>query len=187
MLRNENSAYYGIYHHIENKTLTHSKMDNDYYTHFTSPIRRAIDFFIHLLIINKETILEKENLNKYLEKINKFTKNCRKFDRQTKRLELIFSIKEQEKNIKTYGYITEITKTKITVYIPEYNLEEKIIIIPKKLESITNVTFNATEITYTIDDITTTRKLYEKLDLKLYVFTTFENIFDKLKIEIVKT
>ena len=188
-LRNENSASYEIYNieNIDNKPLTHSKMEHDYYTHFTSPIRRAVDFFIHLLIINKETILEKENLKKHLEKINKFTKNCRKFDRQTKRLEFLFSIKEQEKNIETYGYITEIAKNKITVYIPEYNLEEKIIIIPRKLESIANVIFNANEIIYTIDDITIIRKLYEKLNLKLYVFTTFENIFEKLKIEIVKT
>ena len=212
-LKNENSASYGvfrmlhqpvaspvdphsgqallgpaeIYEDIKNIQLTHSKMDNDYYTHFTSPIRRAVDFFIHLLIINKENILEKENLKNYLEKINKFTKNCRKFDRQTKRLDFIFSIKEQEKNIQTYGYITEIAKNKITVYIPEYNLEEKIIIIPRKLESIANVIFSTNEIIYTIDDITITRKLYERLNLKLYVFTTFENIFDKLKIEIVKT
>jgi exoribonuclease R len=216
-LRNENSASYKVFRNLhqptesptdsarnlelakdlhpeqallevaENKPLTHSKMEYDYYTHFTSPIRRAVDFFIHLLIINKENILEKENLKNYLEKINKFTKNCRKFDRQTKRLDFIFSIKEQEKNIETYGYITEIAKNKVTVYIPEYNLEEKIIIIPRKLESIANIIFNPNEIIYTIDDITITRKLYEKLNLKLYVFTTFENIFDKLKIEIVKT
>jgi exoribonuclease R len=220
ILKNENSASYELYDN-QNKILTHSKMENDYYTHYTSPIRRSIDFFIHFLIINKKDIFEKNDLNHYLEKINLFTKNCRKFDRQSKRLDFIFSIKEQEKNIETYGYIIEITKNKITVYIPEYNLEEKIIIIPKKLESISNIIIsyknisdnqiivnkiNKTnelqlldllykknlqnyieEITYTIDNISITRKLYEKLNLKLYVFTTFENIFDKLKIEIVKT
>ena len=30
---------------------THSKLGDEFYTHFTSPIRRGVDFAIHLLII----------------------------------------------------------------------------------------------------------------------------------------
>ena len=50
----------------------------------------------------------------------------------------------------------------LTLYIPEYNLEEKVVIISDKQYN-----------------------LYEKVNIKLWVFTSFENFFDKLKVEII--
>jgi hypothetical protein len=80
--------------------------------------------------------------------------------------------KNKDSNIETYAYIIKTNHNTITVYIPEYNLEEKIITINKKFEK--------------IDDINKLEyKLYEKINIKLWIFTTFENIFDKLKIEII--
>ena len=190
-LKSENSALYEIYD--INKNQIHSKLGNDYYTHFTSPIRRAVDLFIHGLIIEDKNLIEDENeLQKYIEHINIFTKNSRKFDRNVKRLEFLYNSKKLEEHIITYGYIIDISMYRIRVYIPEYKLEEKIIIIPYKFKDIVKIN-NLLEsennslsmIDYTIDNINYVYKLYQRLELKLWIFITSENIFDKLKLEII--
>jgi exoribonuclease R len=187
-LKQECSAMYVIYNKNDLNQY-HSKLDNQYYTHFTSPIRRSVDFYIHMLLLNKI----KNNfidIDKVIDKINIFTKKCRKFDRVIRRLNFLFDIKESNNNIETYGYIINITKNKITLFIPEYNLEEKVIIIPYKFESTYNIDTmidnnNITKIFYINEKINKVYTLYEKVNIKLWVFTTFENIFDKLKIEIL--
>ena len=187
--RNQNSALYEIYDKELNQK--HHQIGNTYYTHMTSPIRRSVDFFIHLLIIENKNIMEKEELNKYIEKINIFTKNSRKFGRNTKRLEFLYNVKKLDENIETYCYIISISSSKITVFIPEYNLEEKIIIIPYKFNNISTVNLNKDEhdiihsIDYNIDNIYKYYSLYQRINIKLWIFTSFENIFDKLKIEIL--
>jgi exoribonuclease R len=219
--RNENSAKYEIYNSNSDSKQTHSKLKDEYYTHFTSPIRRAVDFYIHLLLLdrldtldtldthNKKKRIEIDTLQKYIDKINIFTKNSRRFSRNVNRLEFLFTIKELEKNIETYAYIINIYDNKITIYIPEYHLEEKIILIPKKLEKITNITYSYEDsdkkkiikIDYLIDnsidklrddsfdnsrnDKKHIYSLYQRINIKLYVFTSFDNLFDKLKIEIL--
>jgi exoribonuclease R len=195
--KNENSAFYELY----NKDLIqyHSKLGNEYYTHFTSPIRRAVDFYIHYLIINnlnnsKRLEISKENINKIIDNINIFTKNSRKFDRNIKRLDFIFNIKNLDESIETYAYIIKISDYKLTIYIPEYNLEEKIIIIPRKLENIANINKEfkngdisiIDKINFRIDEISKSYYLYQKIDIKLWIFTSFENFFDKIKIEVLE-
>ena len=204
--KNENSANYELYN--EDLIQFHSKLGNEYYTHFTSPIRRSVDFYIHYLILNnlnnndndnnnnnnKELLINKEDLKKIINNINIFTKNSRKFDRNIKRLDFIFNIKNLEENIETYAYIIAISNYRLTIYIPEYNLEEKIIIIPKKLENIANIHKEfidlnnsiINKITFTIDEMNKSYYLYQKIDIKLWVFTSFENFFDKMKIEILE-
>jgi len=190
-LKKEHSALYEIYD--INKTQTHSKLDNDYYTHFTSPIRRAVDLFIHGLIIEDKNLIEDEcELQKYIEHINVFTKNSRKFDRNVKRLEFLYNSKKLEKHIITYGYIVDINMYRIRVYIPEYKLEEKIIIIPHNFKNIVKINNLLTlennslnMVDYTLDEKNYVYTLYQRLELKLWIFITSENIFDKLKLEII--
>jgi exoribonuclease R len=184
-LKKEHSALYEIYD--MNKIQVHTKLGNDYYTHFTSPIRRGVDLFIHGLIIEDKNLIEDNNiLEEYVNNINIFTKNSRKLDRNVKRLEFLYNSKKLEENIITYGYIVDINTYRIRIYIPQYKLEEKIIIIPYKFKDIVKIN-NISEniIDYTLDDKNYVYKLYQRLELKLWIFTSFENIFDKLKIEII--
>lgn len=161
----EKSAKYDLYN-IDNKDFSHShshyRLNLQIYTHFTSPIRRAVDFYIHTLLLGIESSLSKENIQEYIENINKFTKSNRKFQRKVERICFLANIKNADKHIETSAYIVEIENDKyIRVYIPEYKLEEKIY---------------CNNITY---------KLYDKINIRLYVFLLNDNIFDKLKIEIV--
>jgi exoribonuclease R len=192
-IKKENSAIYEIYNNIkENDIQIHYKLGNEYYTHFTSPIRRAVDLFIHGLIMKEEELFSENKLNNYLEKINIFTKQNRKFNRQIKRLEFLFKNKNNKELI-TYGYIIKISKNKLSIYLPEYNFEEKIIIIPYVFEKILhdNIIYqydndnNITFINYSIEDKEYSYKLYDKLNIKLWIFLTSDNIHDKLKLEII--
>lgn len=190
-LKMESSAKYEIYNK-EKEDQKHSKLGNDFYTHFTSPIRRAVDLFIHALIINEKDIIENDLLEKIIDKINIFTKNCKKFERMMKRIHFIYSLKDNPENIVTHGYIIKIKETKLIIYISEYNLEEKIVIAPRKFEKIMNLEMKKneediiTKIEYNdINNIHKKYTLYEKVEIKLWVFTSFENIFDKLKVELI--
>ena len=185
-----NNAKYIIYDKDENNQ-THAKLGDSYYTHFTSPIRRAIDFYTHILLINNKINISKDELIKKLILINKFTKNCRKFDNKIKRLKFLYEIKDLEKNIETFGYIINITSNKLTLNIPEYNLEEKIIIIPYKFKNIIDYNIlkddynNILSISYEKDGKIIFYELNQKINIRLWVFILFENFFDKLKIEII--
>ncbi len=186
-LRRENSALYEIYDaNITEELQTHSKLENKYYTHFTSPIRRAVDTFIHSLLITGKDQFEREELEKNIEYINKFTKNCRKFDRNIKRLDFLYGLKGLKANIITFGHVIEINESRLKVYLPEYKMEEKIIIIPYKFKNIAIVDeINENFIKYTLDNRDFQYTLYQRLELKLWILTSVDNIFEKLKIEIL--
>lgn len=200
-MRNENSATYVLYEQPEQnpdqqnqqnqqiqqnqQNQKHSKLGDSYYTHFTSPIRRAVDLYIHNLILNKKDTIIKNITKEQIDKINSFTKRTRKFGNKIKRLNFLYEIKEMEKNIETFGYIIKINKNKICLYIPEYNLEEKVVLIPAKFKDIIDVEYTPDKISYIKDEKLVTYELYQKINIKLWVFTSFENFFDKLKIEII--
>jgi exoribonuclease R len=187
--KKENSANYCLYDESNTNANTHSKMNNEYYTHFTSPIRRSIDFYIHTLLLNKNKI-EKDELIEIINKINIFTKNCNKFKRITQKINFLYENKN--KTLVTYGYIINISRNKLTIYIPEYNIEEKIIIIPYEFEKIFTVSFeyiNETIIHKIIfvndENSEKTFVLYQKINIELWFFVSETNIFDKLKIKIL--
>jgi hypothetical protein len=132
-----------------------------------------------------------------IDNINIFTKNQRKFQRQLRRLLFLAEIKNKyesknESNLITEAYIIEIKERFLVIYIPEYKLEEKICIIQKKFEKIvkSNIVLNDNNEIEKINIIDETYEynyeLYQKIIIKMYIFLSFDSIFDKVKIEIVK-
>jgi exosome complex exonuclease DIS3/RRP44 len=119
------SAEYVYYN--EDEDMGHHLLQLDYYTHFTSPIRRGIDFYIHLLM--KECIDSEYEID--IDKINSFIKRTRKLQRDMKRMEYIFN-DDIENGESVLGILYEITDRYVTMYIPKYDLEEKIWIKNRK-------------------------------------------------------
>ena len=182
--KQENSAQYEIYNINNDLIQTHSKMENSYYTHFTSPIRRSIDFFNQILLIDKKDIYTMEELQEKVNHINNFEKNVKKFYRKKNRLDFIFNNKNTVE-ILTYGYITEINENRIRVYIPEYNLDENIRLFDKKISKIIHIELNTSEIIhYIYENKNYTYKLYDKIELKLFILAYEDNIFEKIKFQI---
>lgn len=191
-IKNEEGAKYEVYNESKNNIPNHYRLNLDYYTHYTSPIRRAVDFYIHTFFMGKNNIFDIIKLNNIVENINIFTKNQRKFQRQLRRLNFLVEYKNESSNLLMEAYIIEIKERFIVIYIPKYNLEEKICIIQKKFEKIikSNIILNDNNIIEKIhisDEIAEySYKLYEKIMVKMHVFLSFDSIFDKVKFEIVK-
>jgi ribonuclease R len=200
-IKNETSAKYEIYDPQKNNSSNylpnHYRLNLDFYTHYTSPIRRSVDFYIHALFLGKNNIFSTTVLNNMIVNINTFTKNQRKFQRQLRRLSFLVEIKNKyesknDNNLITEAYIIEIKDRFLVIYIPEYKLEEKICIIQKKFEKIikSNIVLNDNneieKINIIDETLEYTYELYQKIMIKMYVFLSFDSIFDKVKIEIVK-
>jgi exoribonuclease R len=191
-IKNEEGAKYEVYNESKNNIPNHYRLNLDYYTHYTSPIRRAVDFYVHTFFMGKNNIFDITKLNNIVENINIFTKNQRKFQRQLRRLNFLVEYKNESSNLLMEAYIIEIKERFIVIYIPKYNLEEKICIIQKKFEKIikSNIILNDNNIIKKIhisDEIAEySYKLYEKIMVKMHVFLSFDSIFDKVKFEIVK-
>ena len=185
--KQENSAQYEIYNNTNNDnnlTQIHSKMENSYYTHFTSPIRRSIDYFNQILLINKKDIYTMEELQNKVNHINNFEKNVKKFYRKKNRLDFIFNNKNTEE-ILTYGYITELNESRIRVYISEYNLDENIRLYDNKISKIIQKELNTSEtIKYIYENKTYLYNLYDKINIKLFILAYEDNIFEKIKFQI---
>ena len=156
----------------------HEYLNLEFYTHGTSPIRRYVDIINQINIINlieKKPIMYISNLDL----INKFQKNLRKFYNYYKKLKIIFDMKET-KNYECF--IINIENKKISVFIPDLDLEHTFIIISKKLWENNNIieTHNSIE----IND--TKFNQFDKIDIKLTPLQYEEKFNKKLNIEIIK-
>ena len=179
----EQSASYEIYD--ASKEQGHSKMDNCLYTHFTSPMRRSVDFFNQALFINHKNLYNITELQKHIEFINQYEKRLKKFYRKQKRLEFIYSNQEINQIIQTFGYISKIGDNFIRIYIPQFQLDEKICLFHHKLKKIISIERNETSIIYTYEKKQYYYELYQKINIKIFILSQEENLMEKIKIMIV--
>ena len=188
-IKNKNKAIYKLYDHND-KDITHSEMNFELYTHFTSPLRRAVDFLLNVYflksknIYNNDIILDKINyINDYEKRIKKFYKMKNRFD---------FLYENQKEEIITTGFIVKIKEHKLKIYLPDYNLEEECVIFNKKTHKISDVIYERKDdtinkIIYNLDDNNFEYNLYQKINCKLFIFLKEDNFYDKIKISILET
>ena len=179
----EQSASYEIYD--VSKEQGHSKMDNCLYTHFTSPMRRCVDFFNQALFINHKNIYHPTELQKHIDFINQYEKRLKKFYRKQRRLEFIYSNQERNQTQQTTGYISKIGDNYIRVYIPQFQLDEKVLLFHHKVKKIISIEKNETSITYTYEQKEYYYELYQKINIELFILSQEENLMEKIKIMIV--
>jgi len=151
----------------EGKYQGHDILGYKEYTHFTSPIRRGIDFYIHLLLRGLDDITIDLN------KVNERMRKMKKFDRNLRRMKFLFEHSKEE-SIKSDGYVVEINEKNMRIYIPKYQLEEKVIL--KDRMGYSEVEDKEMEV----------YKLYEKVKVEIYIFVKEEYIRNKIRISINK-
>lgn len=182
----QEAATYQIYNSNEKLKFRHSGFDNSYYTHFTSPIRRAIDFYNQCLILNK-TVIPQNELYTLLDNYTIYEKNLKKFYRNQ---ELLKFINENNTNIlEEEAYIIQIKSNKMKLYLPNHKLEISALLFKYKFMDLmkTSYTFEndyITYINYTKDEINYEYNLYDKINVEIYFYPTELNIFDKIKVKI---
>ena len=188
----QQSATYQIYKNETAEIFKHSNFDNSYYTHFTSPIRRSIDFYNQYLIINKLNKKSNEinniELNQIIENYNKFEKNLKKFYRTQNLLDFIN--KNNFDIIETEAFILKIKKNKLKLYLIEEKMEIQHTLFPYKFlnnyEAIYITKNNEiNKISYLIDNRVFEYNLYDKIKIQLYFYPTEININDKIKVKIL--
>jgi len=106
------SAYYAI--NDENNNY-HFELNTFDYIHFTSPIRRIIDTFIHWCITYK---INFKSLNIDINKINELAKNTKKYHNDINLLNIINNLPD-EVYIDGWIYKKNINKNRWTVYFRE--------------------------------------------------------------------
>jgi len=167
---NSNSAEYS-YDYIG-----HQSLDLTSYTHFTSPIRRYIDCYIHKLL----TYQEVKKID--IDKINDFNKRTRKLERDINRQKLIEYVNYNEK-LDAKVYIIQISENrfKITLYFPEWKIFYPYQLFDKIMQKIVTTNYDKVDkkYIYQYDDQRFYLKLYQKLDV------TLTKTYDERNIRIV--
>jgi len=170
---NQNAAKY----QINPEKTDHQDLDIKLYTHATSPIRRYVDIINQKNMIN---FIENQDLiiENNLENINNFQKYLRKFYNYYKKLKLIFSIEEA----KEYNaFIINIKDTKISLFIPDLDIEHSFIIISRKLVKSSEIIENDDEIL--VNGVSF--KLYDIITIKLTPLPFEQKFNKKLNIELI--
>jgi len=184
----QQSATYQLYKKEESDKYKHSNFNDSYYTHFTSPIRRCIDFYNQYLITNKLNIQNKEEISEIVQNYNNYEKKLKKFYITQNLLNFI----HQHNNdiLETEAYILQIKKNKLKLYIINEKIEVQHILFPYKFltnyqPTYANENNENKKISYIINNIFYEYKVYDKIKIQLYFYPTETNMFDKIKIKIV--
>lgn len=165
-----NSAIYKIYD--ESKDNSHFKLNEQLYTHFTSPIRRYVDIHVHRLLSNKfcgtkfNVDINDENLD-LINSNNKFYKKMGKLSILNK-----YIFESAEDSLNSEGYIFDIIDNKLKIWIPELKILVTHKIFSDKLKNLHVVEMNDNKI------------IIENLETKNII--TY-NILDKIHFKLVFT
>ncbi|KAI8334806.1 hypothetical protein BC941DRAFT_356217 [Chlamydoabsidia padenii] len=119
---------------VRNNNYFHYALNQDYYTHFTSPIRRYADIIVHRLLDG--AISGKEDCGYDTKMIQKIALHCNRKKDGAKNAQqadtMLFladylNIQQQTKGIQTEKAITiGVTKKKFDIYVPAYGLEYRV-------------------------------------------------------------
>lgn len=182
----QEAAVYKIYNEETKLSYRHSNFDGSYYTHFTSPIRRSIDFYNQSLILYNVSI-DKLKIKSLLDNYTQYEKNLKKFYRNQN---LLNFINDNNDNIlEEEAYIIRIKKNKLRLYLHKYNIEVEAFLFKYKFMELfkckySNENNNYSSIQYINDEEEYKYNLYDKINVTIYFYPKEINMFDKIKIKI---
>ena len=168
----------------------HDGLQLNFYTHFTSPLRRLVDLYIHDRLDENSSIslLSSEDL----ERINTFNKQTKRLERDISWLKLVYSqdISKQKHD----GYIIKIGKQRNKLFLTIYLSDLKVIIdyypISEELEDLITYSINDTHNKVVLfngsNDHTVELSLYQKLNIQIFSHPKHINFRQKLSLKIAE-
>ena len=163
----------------ENNTY-HYGLGEDYYTHFTSPIRRYSDICVHRLLSNilGTTWIYKLPSN-ICNKINNVKKNIKRGEYESKMLDIFYEYYDNNEGIlETTGYIINIYEDSISIFVPKLSTNITYNFIKKKMENTVEIKKLDNELSVKKNDFEESFKLFQELNIKV-IFSKKEWNFKK--------
>ncbi len=116
------NAFYILGKTNNTKSTTHSSLNQEYYTHFTSPLRRYADIIAHRQLFSKSYQANEETINS-INAINKLSIRLRSDEHK---LQLIYDLEQQWKNNEgSIQYKSTIMKEENEHFYVHVNIKEK--------------------------------------------------------------
>lgn len=151
-IMNSQSAEYTY----DNGNYYHHGLQINRYTHFSSPIRRYVDLYVHMImsnIINPTYGKKVETMEVEIERVNEYNRNVKKFQRDMDKIELISMIKENNNKLVEQGYIIDINVgNKVDVYFPRGRIMFSFMIINKNIIDLFKINNNENDIEITYEN-----------------------------------
>ena len=178
-----------LYVNGEAEDLSHAGLNRKYYTHFTSPIRRFADLYVHQLLSSDNYKEEIEPLD--CNAINDYNRRLKKCERDMNKLHLAVLVDEGKVPNNLAAYILEFRKepsASVTVYIPSQRMIYDVKVVERKLAHLYSVT--QSDDTVTIESVSEgvnqsfTR--FEKVVLELELCPYHDEIHKKIRVRIKK-
>jgi exoribonuclease R len=166
-----NCAEYTTYSENKEYNYFHYGLNMNYYTHFTSPIRRVIDIFIHLEL--KELLFNEPNTLKL--DVIEINKEQRKYKIIEREMNKIYLLNNKLEDKEYDGYIINYRENELNIYIPDLKTLYHKKIFHNKLLNNVEFSINEKYIEYKYEDEIIKYNKYQKIKLNI---DKFVNDFD---------
>ena len=176
----------------------HEGLNEEFYTHFTSPIRRYLDIVIHRQLYSQlqsqssssNHTIENTNVvsTDLCNQLNTSCRNIKKAERESEILNIVYNLYDKGSIMDTYGYITFIDDSTISIYISEFKTILKCSPFHHKI--IDGIHYKSTNDTFTLfhkhnKDIFVTFKPLDKVKIQIAIEMNTPNLKKKIIMKIL--
>ncbi len=180
------SAKYLVGVGVGDGSSAHMLLDEECYTHFTSPIRRYIDIIVHRMLWSVNNNRPDKDINNYsavCNDININHVNIKMLERESKVLDIIYNkIKSDNLTLDTYGFIIKITDNYLLIHIPDLDTDVECKLFSEKVKHL--ISYESYEEYIKLNDLVL--ELFEKVKIKVIVSHKATKIRKKLLVQIVE-